>query len=107
LTRQAREDVLEIWEHIAADNVGAADRMAKLFKKTLETLVRSPRVGATLSHLRAGLRAFPVRKYVVFFLPTDGGIDVYRVMHGARDWQTIITQPDWPEAPTDDNGDDG
>jgi len=100
LTEQAREDVLDIWQYIAADNLDAADRMVGQFTATYERLARSPNVGADLSLLRPGLRAFPVRKYVIFFSRTLEGIDIYRVLHGARDWQTMIGQGDWPETPS-------
>ena len=99
LTEQAREDVLDIWKYIAADNLDAADRMADQFTATYERLARSPNVGADLSLLRPGLRAFPVRKYVIFFTRTSEGIDIYRVLHGARDWQTMIGRGDRPEPP--------
>ena len=36
----------------------------------------------------AGLRRFPVKgfaKYLLFYMPRAGGIEVVRVLHGARD----------------------
>lgn len=99
LTPQACEDVIAIWDYIAADNEDAADRLVDQFTETYERLARMPHVGADLSELRPGLRAFPVRKYVIFFSPTEAGIEVFRVLHGARDWQTLVGQDDWPDPP--------
>ncbi len=42
-----------------------------------------------------GLRRFPVRgfeKYLVFYLPREAGIDVIRVLHGARDIDNVFAQ---------------
>jgi toxin ParE1/3/4 len=94
LTEQAREDVLDIWQYIAADNPDAADRIIDQFTATYGSLARSPRIGMDLSRLRSGLRAYPVGKYVIFFRPTEGGIEIYRVMHGARDWQSLLGEAD-------------
>lgn len=33
----------------------------------------------------ADLRSFPFGRYVIFYAPVDGGIDVVRVLHSARD----------------------
>lgn len=90
LTEQAREDVLAIWQYIAEDNADAADRLIDKFTETYATLARSPRIGLNLHSIRAGLRAFPVGKYVVFFRSIDDGIEVYRVLHGSRDWQSLL-----------------
>lgn len=97
LTEQAREDVLAIWQHIAEDNCAAADRLIDQFTATYEQLTRSPRIGLNLNSLRSGLRAFPVGKYVVFFRATPDGVEIYRVLHGSRDWQSLLRASDAQE----------
>ena len=42
-------------------------------------------MGREREELAPGLRSFPFGRYVVFFLPLEGGIDVVRVMHGSID----------------------
>jgi plasmid stabilization system protein ParE len=40
-----------------------------------------------------GIRVFPVsrfKKYLVFYRPIEGGIEVLRVLHGARDIQGLL-----------------
>ena len=37
-----------------------------------------------------GVRSFPVGRYVVFYVPLDDGIDVVRVLHGARDIDAVF-----------------
>ena len=44
-----------------------------------------PMMGRARDELAPGVRSFPFGRYVVFYLPLDGGIDVVRVLHGARD----------------------
>ena len=41
----------------------------------------------------AGLRFLPVsrfKKYLIFYRPIPGGIEVVRVLHGARDIESIL-----------------
>ena len=45
--------------------------------------------------LYAELRFFPVsrfKKYLVFYRPVAGGIEVLRVLHGARDLPSILAE---------------
>jgi toxin ParE1/3/4 len=42
-------------------------------------------VGRAHGALAPGVRSFPFGRYVVFYMPLDDGIDVVRVLHGARD----------------------
>ncbi|NDJ24795.1 type II toxin-antitoxin system RelE/ParE family toxin [Nostoc sp. B(2019)] len=36
------------------------------------------------------IRSFPVEKYVIFYRLIEGGIEVVRVIYGARDIQDIF-----------------
>jgi toxin ParE1/3/4 len=40
-----------------------------------------------------GLRSFPAGRYLIFYTPTDGGITLDRVLHGARDVEAIFKEP--------------
>lgn len=42
-------------------------------------------MGRAREELAADLRSFPFGRYVIFYTPVDGGIDVVRVLHSARD----------------------
>ena len=47
-------------------------------------------MGRVRSELAPELRSFPVGRYVVFYLPCPDGIDIVRVLHGARDIETVL-----------------
>jgi toxin ParE1/3/4 len=44
-----------------------------------------PGLGRPRDELAESLRSFPVGNYVIFYLPLGDGINVIRVLHGARD----------------------
>lgn len=35
--------------------------------------------------LHPGLQSFPVGKYLIFYMPIRGGIEIVRVLHGMMD----------------------
>ncbi len=81
----AQTDILEIWDFIADDSIAAADRWVDHLDEQFRLLATQPMMGRARQELAPGVRSFPVGRYVVFYLPLDDGIDVVRVLHGARD----------------------
>jgi toxin ParE1/3/4 len=49
-------------------------------------------MGRAREELASELRSFPVRRYVVFYRPLVDGIEVVRVLHGARDVTEIAEE---------------
>jgi len=46
--------------------------------------------------MAAGLRVWPIKafeNYLIFYQPTDAGIDVVRVIHAARDIEALFSDP--------------
>jgi toxin ParE1/3/4 len=85
LARQADADLDEIADYIADRNPSAALRQIDAFYQKFALLGRQPLMGQSCGHLRPGLRCFSAGTYVIFYVPRDDGIEVERVVHGARD----------------------
>lgn len=83
-TRQAEEDLLEIWSFLAEDNPAAADELLDEIDRTCVSVAPMPHAGRAREELAASLRSLPVGNYVIFYRPDDEGIVVIRVLHGAR-----------------------
>jgi len=88
-------DLAEIWSYIAEDSVTNADRFAARIDKAFRLLARRPKIGRARPELYPDLRSFVVGKYVVFYLPLTNGIDVIRVLHGARDIEIVFQDEEW------------
>jgi toxin ParE1/3/4 len=84
-TPQARLDLIEAGLYIAEGNPEAADRFHDALNKTLQRLLQHPQLGRARPELGRELRSFPHRQYVIYYRPTDRGVEVVRVLHGARD----------------------
>ena len=82
---QADLDLDSIWSFIAADNIQAAERLIDRIGSVFQMLVENPLAGRERPELRRGLRSFPVRNYIVFYIPVPDGIEVIRVMNGRQD----------------------
>jgi toxin ParE1/3/4 len=85
LAEQARADLDEIWLYIAEDNPSAADRFLDTLYERFLLLAGQPLLGRDRPELALNLRSLPVGNYVIFYRPIDDGIEVVRVLHGARD----------------------
>ena len=47
-------------------------------------------MGRARPELAAELRSLPVGKYTIFYLPLSNGVQIVRVLHGARDIDAIF-----------------
>lgn len=83
-TPEADSDLWEIVLYIAADNEGAAFRLVDTIGEKLVMLARFPHAGVERPELLKDLRSFPVGRYLIFYRPIADGIEVLRILHGAR-----------------------
>jgi toxin ParE1/3/4 len=81
----ARTDLDDIWFYIAQDNVEAADKLIDAIVARFPKLAAMPQLGRRREELSPRLRSFPVGRYVIFYRPLENGIEIARVLHGARD----------------------
>ena len=81
----ARVDLAEIWSYIADDSDAAADRFLDTLEEKFALLATQPRMGRQRDELMPDLRSFPAGRYVVYYLASADGIELVRVLHGARD----------------------
>lgn len=79
------EDIADIWDYIAEDSENRADAFIDSIDRKFHELADSPYIGRSRSELLAGLSSFPFGRYIIFYLIIPGGIEIVRVLHGARD----------------------
>jgi toxin ParE1/3/4 len=87
---EAQADVDDIAFYIARDNLDAALRLIDTFDEKLKLLASFPGAGAARDELAPDLRSFPVGNYLIFYKPVQGGIEVVRIMHGARNLRRVF-----------------
>ena len=95
---RARRDLLEQTLYLIEQaSPRVAERYLDAVRMTCETLAGRPLSGRRLSTNIARLkelRRFPVhrpfQKYLIFYQPAVAGIDVVRILQGARDIEKIL-----------------
>jgi toxin ParE1/3/4 len=87
---ESDEDLFEIAAYIARDNLAAALRLIDKLDVKLRLLSEFPGLGRARDDLAPSLRSFPVGNYIIFYRPLPDGIEVVRVLHGARDLRRIF-----------------
>ena len=87
---ESEQDVYEIAMFIARDNPDAAIRLIDRFDETLKMLAQNPLAGRAREDLAPRVRSFPIGNYLLFYRPAQHGIELIRVLHGARDLRRLF-----------------
>jgi len=93
LLSTAEQDFNEIIDYILLDNVSAAISIADKIESNLQLLERNPQLGRIPNDeelLRLGYRYLIVLEYLVFYKIEDTTIIVYRILHGARNYKSLL-----------------
>jgi toxin ParE1/3/4 len=86
----AEADLDDIWWYIAQDNPDAADRLLDKIEEQCQALAQFPNMGINRDELMPTLRSFPIGNYLLFYLPTDDGVEIVRVLSGMRDIDALF-----------------
>lgn len=91
-TPAARDDLKRISRYIAVERQSpqGAKRLRELLLDDFRRLARDPLMGGACPELGLDLRIWPVRNYVILYRPTEHGIDVVQIAHGAQDLPTVV-----------------
>jgi toxin ParE1/3/4 len=93
--RTARSDLLHLARWIARDNLAAAHRFLDAAREAADMLAELPKLGPSGRFRSRGLRQiriWPIRgfdKILLIYAAERAGIDVLRVVHGARDLDAL------------------
>jgi toxin ParE1/3/4 len=90
LSPQADSELEAIGDYIAEDSPGNARRFIERLTQKFIALGRSPMMGRARPELRPDLRSFPYGAYVILYRAIDDGVEIVRVVHGARNLDDLI-----------------
>src|SRR6266542_1857362 len=94
LTPRAKRDVNDIWDYIAEDNIEAADRVLDALESAMIKLAKSPDIGHRREELADKRHRFwLVYSYRIVYRHEALPIQIVRVLHAARDVQSILGLP--------------
>ncbi len=90
ISPRARSDLTEIWSYIADDSVANADAFIDKLHDTIQVLANQSGSGRRREELAPGILSFPFGRYIIFYRANQDVIEIVRVLHGARDIQTVF-----------------
>jgi toxin ParE1/3/4 len=93
LLRVAEDDLTDIVSYVAADRPAAATDLIDRFDRNLSLLADNPHLGAApkeASLTSLGYRYLVLDNYLVFYIIEAQTIYIHRIVHGARDYTTLL-----------------
>lgn len=90
-TTLARQDLLDIWVHIASQNPQAADRIFDQIQARCKRLAEHPQLGPARPDISGEARMLVIRRWLALYRMVEDGVQVVRIVDGVRD----LTQLDW------------
>ena len=92
LTKDALQDLNDIWDYIGQDNPRAADAFIAELLRTCQLLAQSPRLGRQREDLAKGLRSHPVGHHLIFYRLHADVIEIIRIVHGGRNLHAVFAE---------------
>lgn len=99
LRPRADLDIDDQFEYLAVEGgLATAERFLNALRATLAALQENPKLGSSRNlpdERLAGLRIWPIqgfRRQLVFYIPTSDAIEVVRILHGARDVESVLAE---------------
>lgn len=90
ISKQAREDLVDVWQYIALDSFDNADKFVDLIYDKCADLASMPEMGRKRDELIPGIRSFPVKRYVIFYRTSKDQVEIIRVLSAYRDLGSIF-----------------
>ena len=86
----AEDDLAEIGAYIARDNLKMAIAVLTDIEREVRLLAEFPGLGQARDDLAPGVRTIPVGNYILIYRPIADGIELIRVVHGARNLPALM-----------------
>ena len=93
---KARQDLIEIGDHIALDSPANARRFVGKLMEQCQRIGKAPIGYAGRDDLAPGVRMAALGRYVIFFRVLGDAVRIERVLHGARNLPIVLRTDDGP-----------
>ncbi|BAZ29446.1 plasmid stabilization system protein [Cylindrospermum sp. NIES-4074] len=90
ISTQAAQDIENIWNYVAQNNLKAADNLFDNLRETFPKLAKFPQMGRERSELAPFLQSLPVKNYLIFYRPIEAGVEIVRILHGSQDIKQVF-----------------
>ncbi len=86
LTPAAQRDLSSIWDYtVESWGAGQAETYVLEIRGAIERIAELPDRGRTVDDIRGGYRRYAIGSHLIFFVESDEGVDVIRILHQRMD----------------------
>ena len=85
----AQQDLADIFDYIARDKPIAAANWVDMIEQKCRLIATTPEFGEKRPEYGRDIRSSAVGRYVIFYRPVRGGIEVARVIPADRDIRSL------------------
>lgn len=96
-TNAAIDDLEHIALFIATDNPTAAINLVDAVQEKAGLIATQPQAGRPRPELGENVRSIHVKSYLLIYRPIDDGVELLRILHGARNLDSLFKTPTHPE----------
>jgi len=86
----AESDIEGIFLYYARHDANSARKFIEGMAQKFKLPAENPKLGRSHDELLLGLRSFPYKNHTILYLPIENGVEVYRVLHGARNIEDLF-----------------
>jgi toxin ParE1/3/4 len=90
LTPMAHQDLKDIGDYIAQDNLNAALSFVHRLKERCLALAHNPGIGRKRDDISPSVRSAAEGNYLIVYRQVTNNIEVLRIIHGMRDISRIV-----------------
>lgn len=86
LTQKAVADLADIWNYTYETwSENQADKYYQMLLDTCNLLANKPSKGKNYANIHPGLMGYKALRHIVFYIPSDGKIEIIRILHTSMD----------------------
>ena len=89
--KRARQDLIDIWRHIATDDPQAADAVLDAIDAKCQMLANHPLLGPSREDIRPGMRYLVIGSYLALYRVDADAVRIVRILHARRDLEGLFT----------------
>lgn len=87
---EASQDLDEIFDYFAENNVEAGERFVTAFEQKCGKLLQFPNMGRSYQEIEPSLRGIPLDGYILLYRLRNDDIEIVRVVSGYRDLDELF-----------------
>jgi toxin ParE1/3/4 len=91
ISSAATRDLEDIAGFISLNSRRAADRMIDRITGAFRRIAEMPGIGRQREEFSPGLRSFTVAPFLIFYRESEDGVEIVRVVHGARNLDDLFS----------------